>query len=230
MDGIFRDISGISRFFRFGAREGEPAGAVSRSSSAARPDAGTVRRVRPSLSEERRENRASSAGTAFPSRGATGKPDLHRFRRLGEGAAKFSWSDWFRDRTFPFSGEPSGPPGAGERRGAAGWVPSGKMRRPHPILCRQKYPPFRADFDSRNFPVSNLPRAFPPLPFPGAVSPGRAPFAKTPLIFQFPRDSCMILLGFSQNRSHFYSVKRRQTHCLKAEKIKSQWKSTAGNT
>lgn len=178
MDGIFRDISGISRFFRFGAREGEPAGAVSRSSSAARPDAGTVRRVRPSLSEERRENRASSAGTAFPSRGATGKPDLHRFRRLGEGAAKFSWSDWFRDRTFPFSGEPSGPPGAGERRGAAGWVPSGKMRRLHPILCRQKYPPFRRIPIRETSPSQTYPGPSPLFPFPEPVPRGVRPLRK----------------------------------------------------
>ncbi len=121
---------------------------------------------------------------------------------------------------------------AGRRRakGRCRMGPFRKNTQASPDPLPAKISAFPADSDSRNFPVSNLPRAFLPLPFPGAGSPGRAPFAKTPLIFQFPRDSCMILLGFSQNRSHFYSVKRRQTHCLKAEKIKSQWKSTAGNT
>ncbi|RKO63492.1 hypothetical protein Cdeb_02754 [Caldibacillus debilis GB1] len=173
--GYSGTFPGYPDLFRFGAREGEPAGAVSRSSSAARPDAGTVRRVRPSPPEEQRENRASSAGTAFPSRGATGKPDLHRFRRLGEGAAKFSWSDWFRDRTFPFSGEPSGPLGAGERRGAAGWVPSGKIRRSHPILVPAKISAFPGGFRFAKLPRLKPTPGLPPSSlsrsrFPGACA------------------------------------------------------------
>lgn len=174
---------------------------------------GPPRRVRPSPPEERRENRTSIVSAALGKE----RPNFHG--QIGFGTGPFRFRGSLPDRRAQES-EGALPDGSLPEK-CAGFIRSS---------CRQKYPPFRADSDSRNFPVSNLPRAFPPLPFPGAGSPGRAPFAKTPLIFQFPRDSCMILLGFSQNRSHFYSVKRRQTHCLKAEKIKSQWKSTAGNT